>query len=103
MTLPCRLRGNPYPCEPKRAVERYLQAMRRSPARADYQALQQLNTGDRGMTYAQACKALARARDERKRYQATMNTRDSEAWRQLRALKDIEITLQRQVRAIARH
>jgi len=55
------------------------------------------------MTYAQACKALARARDERKRYQATMNTRDSEAWRQLRALKDIEITLQWQVRAMARH
>ena len=54
------------------------------------------------MTYAQACKALARARDERKRYQATMNTRDTEAWRQLRVLKDVEITLQRQVRAIAR-
>jgi len=62
-----------------------------------------MRDASQGMTYAQACKALARARDERKRYQATMNTRDSEAWRQLRASKDIEITLQRQVRAIARH
>ena len=53
------------------------------------------------MTYAQACKALARARDERKRYQATMNTRDTEAWTQLRALWDVEITLQHEVRVMA--